>query len=153
MARSKLTPKVSDAICDAVRAGNYADAAASAGGVSKSTMYGWLSRGKDEQAWIDEGHPPRKAESVYLDFLDAFTRAEDAAEREAVGIWRDQMPNDWRAAKEFLARRHSERWGDRQRMELTGKDGGPVKQEVSTSLSREQARDILRELREGTPAE
>lgn len=146
MARSKLTPKVRDAICGAVRAGNYVEVAASAGGVTKQAVYNWLNRGRDEAARREEGHEPRKPEQMYVDFLDAFTRAENDAEADAVRIWREQMPDDWRAAKEYLARRFGDRWGDRQRMELTGKDGGPVEQRITGDNQREEVTSMIDEL-------
>ncbi len=146
MARSKLTPKVSDAICDAVRAGNYLKVAASAGGVSERTVFAWIERGRDELARREEGHTDRKTDEVYVQFLQALTRAEDEAEADAVRIWREQMPDDWRAAKEYLARRFGERWGDRQRVEMTGKDGGPVKSQVVGDEGREQVTSMIDEL-------
>ena len=146
MARSKLTPKVRDAICDAIAAGNYVEIAASAGGVTKQSVYNWLQRGRDEVALIEDGHEPRKTEAAYVDFLDAVTRAERQAEADAVRIWREQMPDDWRAAKEYLARRFGERWGDRQRVEMTGKDGGPVEQRVVGDSGREEVTAMIDEL-------
>ena len=146
MAKSKLTPKVSDAICAAIAAGNYVEVAASAGGVTKQAVYKWLSRGRDEAARIEEGHAARKTEAMYVDFVDAVTRAEQQAEADAVRIWREQMPDDWRAAKEYLARRFGDRWGDRQRVEMTGKDGGPVKSQVVGDEGREQVTSMIDEL-------
>lgn len=37
---------------------------------------------------------------------------------------------DWRAMFELLRRRHHNEWGDRQRTELTGAGGGPVRMEI-----------------------
>jgi hypothetical protein len=83
---------------------------------------------------------------IYVQFLQALTRAEDQAEADAVRIWREQMPDDWRAAKEYLARRFGDRWGDRQRVEMTGKDGGPVKSQVVGDEGREQVTSMIDEL-------
>ena len=146
MARTKLTPKVRDAVCDAVRAGNYLKVAASAGGVTEQTIHNWIGRGREEKERIEEGHTPRKVEAVFLDFFEHLTRAEDEAEADAVRIWREQMPDDWRAAKEYLARRFGDRWGDRQRVEMTGKDGGPVKSQVVGDEGREQVTSMIDEL-------
>ena len=146
MARSKLTPKVRDAICDAVRAGNYLKVAASAGGVSERAVFAWIERGRDEIARRDEGHEPNKAHEAHVQFVQALTRAEDDAEADAVRIWREQMPDDWRAAKEYLARRFGERWGDKQRVEMTGKDGGPVEQRVVGDSGRQEVTAMIDEL-------
>jgi transposase len=146
VAKTKLTPKVRDAICEAVRAGNYLKVAASAGGVTEQTIHNWIARGRDEKARVEEGHTPRKIEAVFLDFFEHLTRAEDQAEADAVRIWREQMPDDWRAAKEYLARRFGERWGDKQRVEMTGKDGGPVEQRITGDTEREKVTSMIDEL-------
>lgn len=146
MAKTKLTPTVRDQVCDAVRAGNYLKVAASAGGVTEQTIHNWIARGRDEKARVEEGHTPRKTEAVFLDFFEHLTRAEDQAEADAVRIWREQMPDDWRAAKEYLARRFGERWGDKQRVEMTGKDGGPVEQRITGDTEREKVTSMIDEL-------
>jgi hypothetical protein len=56
------------------------------------------------------------------------------------------MPDDWRAAKEYLARRFGERWGDKQRVEMTGKDGGPVEQRITGDTEREKVTSMIDEL-------
>jgi transposase len=146
VAKTKLTPKVRDAICEAVRAGNYLKVAASAGGVTERAVHRWIERGRDELARIEEGHTPRKIEEPFVQFVQHLTRAEDQAEADAVRIWREQMPDDWRAAKEYLARRFGERWGDKQRVEMTGKDGGPVEQRITGDTEREKVTSMIDEL-------
>jgi hypothetical protein len=44
----------------------------------------------------------------------------------ALASWQAAIPGDWRAARDFLARRHPDRWGSRERHELTGADGSPI---------------------------
>lgn len=115
MARpSKLSAEVTDRVVQAVRAGNYADAACQAAGISPSTYYRWMSRGAQEPG------------SAYATFRDAVLRAEAEAEVYAVAILRRAMGEDWRAAMAYLERRHPTRWRTHHQTELVGKDGGPI---------------------------
>jgi transposase len=110
---TKLDAEVTDKIVSAIRAGNFARAAAEYAGIAESTFYDWLKRGQD-------GDPG------FSEFSEAVTRASAEAEVEAVAFIRKAMAEDWRAALEYLKRRHPEHWQDRARTEVGGKDGGPV---------------------------
>ena len=123
---SNLTPAVHSKIVAAVRAGNFYRAAAAYAGISKSSLYGWLERGNAEKERIENGAAPDTTETRYLELLDALTRAEAEAEIEAVANWKSQTRTDWRAAKDWLARRHSDEWGDKAKVEVTGTAGGPI---------------------------
>jgi transposase len=111
MARpTKLTPTVEKKIVDAIRAGNYAKVAAECAGISERTYDDWLQRGESGDAPFSE-------------FARAVARASAEAEVEAVALICKAMHEDWRAALEYLKRRHPERWQDRSKTELSGKDG------------------------------
>ena len=111
---TKLTPDVQERIVQALRAGNYADAAVRSAGIATSTFYRWLERGEDETT------------GIYREFRDAVRLAEAEAEVHAVAVIRRAMPDDWRAAMTYLERRHPDRWRRRQTTEVTGVDGGPA---------------------------
>lgn len=122
MARpSKLSAEVTDRVVQAVRAGNYADAACQSAGIGASTYYRWMSRGAQEPG------------SEFAAFRDAVLRAEAEAEVHAVAIMRRAMGEDWRAAVAYLERRHPLRWRTRTQTELVGKGGGPI-QTAHTSI-------------------
>ena len=131
---TKLTKKVQEAIVESVRNGNYIETAAKAAGVSKQTFYNWRARG-------EEGG---RDDAIYVDFLDALTRAEAEAEERAVKALGDAFESDWRAASEYLRRRHPDRWSTQDRI------GGQVKHEhqVSDQLDREIER-LMAELGAG----
>ncbi|KJS86280.1 valine--tRNA ligase [Desulfosporosinus sp. BICA1-9] len=74
--------------------------------------------------WMRQGEEDKKGE--YFNFFNAIKAAEAQAEIRAVELWHKQMPQDWRAAQAFLERRYPERWGKRERVEFTGKEGGPI---------------------------
>jgi len=106
-------------IVQALRAGNYADAACRAAGIAPSTFYRWLERGDDE----DSG--------LFRDFAEEVERAMAEAEVHAVAVLRRAMPEDWRAALAYLERRHPERWRRQQTTELTGPAGGPIRAQAA----------------------
>jgi hypothetical protein len=127
-ARSKLTPEMHDKIVAAVRAGNYYRAAARYARIHHDTLYDWIRRGDTERARLDAdpNAKPDKREAPYVRLSDALMAAEAEAEIEAVAHWKAASRNDWRAAKEWLARRHGEDWGDRSRVEHSGPEGAPI---------------------------
>jgi hypothetical protein len=140
----KLSEEVTGQIVTAIRAGNYAEAACQAAGISTSTYYRWMTRGAQEPG------------SPFARFRDAVLRAEGEAEVHAVAIIRRAMPDDWRAAVTYLERRHPQRWRHRQQTELVGADGAPLHATASLDLSRLSDTDLaaLEELtRRATPPE
>jgi len=71
---TKLTPEIQAVIVDAIRVGNYVEAAAACAGIHKQTFYGWLHRGANA----------KEGDDIYRDFLDAVSRA--MAESESVAV-------------------------------------------------------------------
>ena len=106
--RSKLTPEVQAAICDAIRAGATYEAAANAAGIAYSTFGEWRN-------------DPRPK---YLAFSEAVRAAEAEGLLENVRRIREAGRRDWRAAAWLLERRHKKAYG--QQVAITGEEGGPV---------------------------
>ncbi len=130
MARpTKLTPETQERILKAVRAGNYAEAAARSAGIAPSTFYRWMERGTSEP------------DGPHRELHDAVRRAEAEAEVHAVAVVRRAMSEDWRAAMAYLERRHASRWRKHTSTELTGKDGGPIRAENTPSLDLSRLND------------
>ncbi len=97
---SKLTDEVEKRICDAVRSGSYMSTAARHAGVSETTLYHWLRLARED------GADPR-----LVALAAALDKAEADGELHAIGIVRREIARgNTRAAFEFLARRHPERW-------------------------------------------
>ena len=129
MARpTKLTPEVQTKIVQALTAGNYFETACQYAGIAKAIGYEWLARGENRD-------PKRKKTQLYADFADAIRLAEAHAEVRAVALIQKEMPDNARLALDFLARRHPERWGPKEKHEITGKGGGPVEHAHSIDLS------------------
>ena len=129
----KLTPEVQEDICAAIRAGNYIEPSAIRAGVSKSTLYSWLKKGKTEADRVDRAVSVGRRAKVtaklkpYVDFLDAVKKAEAEAEARDVAIISKAAITQWQAAAWRLERKHYDRWGRRQALEHSGPQGKPVK--------------------------
>lgn len=113
-APTKLTPDVQERLLGAIASGNYYETACALAGIHYGTMRQWLIDGKQARSG-----PKRE-------FYEAVTRAEAEAESRVVAMWQAKMPEDWQAARDFLARRHADRWGPKDKHQITGVDDGPV---------------------------
>jgi hypothetical protein len=107
---TKLTPEVHDRIVQVVAAGNYLKTAAAFAGVSITALTNWMARGRAAAALAETGQPVPPEEERYLAFLAAVTQAETQAEVAAVTHWRRSFAEDWRAARDYLARKRPEQW-------------------------------------------
>lgn len=128
-----LTPEVADTILTLVRAGNYLEVAAAAAGVARDSLFEWLKRGARERRSVQAGkrEKPRKSEQPFVDFSDSLQKARGTSEAADLEVIRRAAVKNWQAAAWRLERKHPQRWGRRERHEITGKDGGPVKSEVA----------------------
>jgi transposase len=119
MAKLKLTPAIQTKIVQALQAGNFCDAAATAAGLSESTFWRYMEQGEDvakARAYCEEDNrefKPSKTDEALLDFWEAVTRARAEAEVTAVAYVRKAMPEDWKAAMTFLERAFPKKWGKR----------------------------------------
>lgn len=135
---TKLTPETAAKITDAIRAGVWIRQAAEHAGISESSLYYWLERGKN----------PDEPDPRYSEFLEAVTRARAESEATAVAVLRRHMPDDWRAAAFYLERSFPERWRRREAIEHTGANGGPVQTNVNLrALNAEQLEQLEQLLR------
>jgi transposase-like protein len=98
----KLTADRQKRIVEALRAGNYVSVAARFAGISPSTLFAWLRKGRAARA------------GRYREFHDAVAQALTFAEVRAVAILQKEMEGNWRAAAAYLARRFPRRWGPRE---------------------------------------
>jgi len=114
-----FTPERREKILTALRIGNYRVVAARFGGVADATFYSWLERAREERG--------RGEVTDYTVFLDAVEVAEAQAEATLVANLMRQARDNPTAAMGMLRTRFRDRWSEApQRMEITGKDGGPV---------------------------
>lgn len=147
MARGRPARILSDdralTIINAIRNGNTRATAAALAGVGKSTLFAWLDKGRPDD---ETGEYPK---DEFGKLRRAVEQADAECEQDMVktvktaafgyqdeeGIYR---PGDWKAALEFLQRKNPGEWGkiERSKVELTGKDGGPVEVDVNDAKGR-----------------
>lgn len=129
---SKLTPETRKRLFDAIKAGCYYDVACRYAGISYATFRNWINKGEKSKS------------GEFFDFLEALKQAEAEAEVRMVMLWQSKMPEDWKAARDFLARRYPERWAQKDKIDL--EHSGEVMQRHDTSRITEQLakdRDFL----------
>lgn len=107
----KLTEKVKNIVVEAVRAGNYMEAAAPLAGLHKDTVYDWLKRGARAQALIDQGKAVAEDEMVFVDFSKEMLEAMAQSEIDDVRMIKDASREHWQAAAWRLERKYHKRWG------------------------------------------
>ena len=113
----------------AMRAGNYQNAAAQWAGISPETMQRWLRTGREHMPDDMDALDLREIDPEfrpYVWLVQEYYRAEAHGEVELVTLWKNAAKEDWRAARDLLARRHKERWMDRTGSEISGPGGGPI---------------------------
>lgn len=100
MARpTKLDADRQAKVCEALALGVSIEAAAAHAGLSAACVHEWMARG-------------RKGERLYAEFLEATTRARDAAEvRYAAVVAKAAKEGSESAARWWLERRRPETWG------------------------------------------
>jgi len=129
MARpSKLTPEITKRLIEAIRAGNYYEAACAYAGIGYSTFRAWMIKGE-------------KAKSgKYREFMEAIKKAEYEAEARLVAQWQKHMPENWQAIATFLERRYPERWGKRVDVKQN------IKQKVQGQVTQRYEYDITQRI-------
>ena len=113
-----------------ISAGNYQRTACRAAGVSEWAFYDWKKRGEAAIEDRDQGIALTEDQEECVWFVEALDEARAKSEAALVARWYTEAADgDWRAAERFLAKAFPERWSDpATRLEITGKNGGPVAQ-------------------------
>ncbi len=131
-ATTKLTPLVQEEICKGLELAMPLSRAAGAAGVSKQLLSHWMKLG-------EQGIEP------YAAFFLTVSRAENIGVRNmhirALGGGKGSSQATW-----FLERRFKDEYGNVQRLEHTGHDGGAVQIQALATMSEEE----LKKLAEGT---
>jgi transposase len=114
-------------VVEALRAGNYMETAAAYAGISKSILYKWLADGREVRQKVAKGGIASDLEAKQLELLDAVEKARAEAEvRNVHLIQQAAQGGTWQAAAWFLERSHPGKWGRREKVEMSGPDGGPI---------------------------
>ncbi len=92
----------------ALRLGAPRHIAAKWAGIDRTTVFKWAARGREHE----DDDPVADEDQVFVDFFNAQAWVGAMLEIELVAFWRSQAMTDWRAARDLLARRFPEEWGD-----------------------------------------
>ena len=103
--------------------GMYVTVACDLVGISRSSYFSWIQQANEIEKSDDEVDPD---DQIYLDFLDSVKKARADAEAVHVRNVRDAGETSWQASAWWLERSAPDRWGRRERVEVVGKDEGPV---------------------------
>jgi len=111
--KSKLDPEVTKTICEAIERGNTLKNAAALASVGETTLYRWMS--ESESPGIE-----------FRDFRESVNRALATSQDVAVKAFVSAFGDDWRAAQEYLARRHPEDWAKKDNLKVEAKHEGEI---------------------------
>lgn len=119
---TKYTTELADSIIAFIRGGAYIETASVAAGINKSTLYDWLKRS-------------RKGDTPYAGFHDRVEKALAEAELADWGtIGKAARDGAWQAAAWRLERKFPDKYGRKDRHEITGAEGGPIELAPSGAL-------------------
>lgn len=110
--KTEIDADVQGKIVEAIKTGSTYELAALRGGISYATFHNWMKRGEAEEA-------------PYVDFFKAIKEAEGEGAYTLLQKINTAANESWQAAAWILERRYPEMYG-RQRVELTGKEGGAI---------------------------
>lgn len=110
-----MTPEVQERIVSAIRAGNYLETAAAYAGIGETTLHRWMQQGATDESDV-----------IYREFREAVERARAEAEVRTVALIQQAAPQSWQAAAWYLERSHPKRWARREKVEMSGPEGGPI---------------------------
>ncbi len=133
--KTKLTEEVQTQFTGLIAQGIFVRQACEFVGISEQTIYNWMARGSAEILRLenDPKAKPIKKEAPYVSFFQQVKKAENTSEIRSVTQWQNAIKDgDWRAAKDFLARRFPDRWSPR--IEITGAEGAPVQVNMNVDV-------------------
>jgi len=107
------TQELQDRIVKSIQAGNYAEVAARAAGISKDTFYKWLIRGG-------------KGEEPFKGLADAIETAAAFADERDVTLLANHAVKHWQAGAWRLERRNPKLYGRKDALELSGDENKPI---------------------------
>ena len=146
MARpTALTKEVHDLIVDAIKLGNYQDHAANAAGITATTFYNWMDRGKRERERLSTtDEKPNPKETIFLEFFESIEKAKALAIAQNVAvIQRAAATGTWQAAAWWLERTSGKIYGRRQQLEHSGNAENPIALSVDVTELENKVNRIL----------
>lgn len=141
---SKFCAEIAVSIVENLRLGNYIEHAAASAGITKSTLYAWMEKGRKEQERIEAGFEPNEENLEFLDFSYAVEQARaEAVSRNVSVIQKAAIGGSWQAAAWWLERTQPQLFGRKQHLEHSGAGERPIKLEISTQDIEDKVRILL----------
>jgi hypothetical protein len=124
-------------ITKALKAGCTKKDACTLASISEQTFYRWLREGET----AEEG-------SVAYQFCESIKKAIAEARARNITIIQKHAVKNWTAAAWWLERSDPENWGKRDKLEMTGADGGAMEMKVISEkeISNDEITDIMTKL-------
>lgn len=127
---TRLTPKVIDALVEAIETGaNYQDAAAAAG-IAPDTLNKWRAASKLIFERVQASEEPvalNPKEMRLFNFYKRFTEAEGQGAVNCATVVYNAAMKDPEWALRWLERRRPDEWALRNKQEISGPSGAPIK--------------------------
>jgi transposase len=136
---TKFNEKMKAELVKMISAGNYIETAASFVGISQVTFRDWIRRGEREAQRLhnDPEARPIISETPFKELSEAIKQAQAESEIRDVMLIGRAASEQWQAAAWRLERRYPDRWGKKDRHEVSGPNGGPVQfEEIRERLLR-----------------
>ena len=115
--------------------GHYINQACAMAGLAESTFHYWRKEAEEIEESVETGEiePEDLTDSQVnlLEFLESVKKARATAESGHLAQVRDDP--SWQSSAWWLERSFPDRWGRKDRVEVTGKDEGPLVVEVEFS--------------------
>jgi len=141
-----LNDALAKGISEAVRRGMPITKAAHLAGVSTAAVMQWCRRGREAEIILAEGGEITPNEERCVNFLQMVESARaEAQQAHLANIVQAAGNGAWQASAWFLERTDPENWARRDRLAITGDDGGPVRVEIS---AKESLRDKMQAMQQ-----
>ena len=102
-------------VFEALADGQYIHVAAKCAGIPVHMVVLWRKLGRHAEGEVVDRHV---VNADHIWFAEGCEQAIAAVERNVTRMWMDEIPGNWQAARDFLARRFPQRWGNTESREI-----------------------------------
>jgi hypothetical protein len=128
-----LEEVMENALLDFIRIGTPITHAITASGISTKAFYNWMSRGMAERERLATipNAKENPSELIFMQFVHKVERARaEAIAKKIATISKAAVNGDWRASAWWLERQVPNEFGNTDRIEIGGTDGGAIKVQI-----------------------